>query len=141
MRFGSQVARTIDDHYREAITLGNRVYTASHRGDHRLALSQGRAALELHRGHGHHNQVPWVSIALSGVLGGLGMTEKATVPLAAAEQAAQRMLLEGMPGDVGENAEIRRSLQEAAGDKFHQWYERGRSMSLDDALAILEHLD
>ncbi|HSJ26569.1 MAG TPA: hypothetical protein VLB67_00045, partial [Acidimicrobiia bacterium] len=132
----TQVARTIGDHYREAVTTGNRVYIASHRGEYELAISQGKAALDIHRRHGHHNQVPWVSLALCGALVGLGRVEEACLLMGAADEAARRMLLEELPGDVRENAAIRRLVQQSAGSSFTEWYEKGRAMPLDEAVGL-----
>ncbi len=134
---GIAVARQIDDHYREATLLGNRVYIATHRGELDLALDLGRAALAIHRRHGHRNQLPWVSIAMSGAVVGQGRAEDAAILLAAAEESARRMHFEEGPGDVAENTAIRESIRQRAGGRFDEWYERGRQLSLEDVLAAV----
>lgn len=134
----SRVARRVGDHYREATVLGNSVYTATHRGDYDLALRHGRAALDIHRRFGHHNQMPWMSIAAAGALCGMGQHENAATLLGAAEAAARRMMLEEMPGDVEENLRIRQQIRQASGDRFEEWYRRGEAMPIEDALRVID---
>ena len=137
---GAQVARTIDDHYREAITTGNRIYLACHRGDYEVAVSLGKAAIDLHRRYGHHNQLPFASLAVCGALPHIGRLEEAVVLMGAADASYRRMGIEEMPGDVGENVKIRGMLREMAGSRFDEWYTRGTSMRIEDALDAIPEL-
>jgi tetratricopeptide (TPR) repeat protein len=134
----TQVARTIGDHYREGVTTGNRVYIATHRGDYELALSQGRAAVDIHRRHGHHNQLPSVALAVAGALVGLGRAEEACLLMGAADEAIRRMMLEEPPGDVHENLAIRERVRAAAGPAFAEWHARGQAMPLDEAVGLFD---
>lgn len=131
---GAQVARTIDDYYREAITIGNRIFIACHRGDFDLAISLGKAAFDLHRRYGHHNQIPSVALALAGALPHIGRLEEAVVLVGAADAAHRRMRLEELPGDVGENNRSRAKVRGLAGEMFDEWYARGQTMPIEEAL-------
>ena len=46
-----------------------------------------------------------------------------------------------MPGDVGENVKIREMLREMAGSHFDEWYSRGDSTRIEDALDAIPELE
>ncbi|HEX6254182.1 MAG TPA: adenylate/guanylate cyclase domain-containing protein [Euzebyales bacterium] len=130
------LARVIGDHQRDAVCHGNRVYIATRRGALTEALEFARYAVMHHQRHGHRNQLPWVSIALAGVLIRQDRVADAAMLVASAETAAQRLELHEMAGDIEENERIRALIAERAGDDLPRWHATGRTTPLDEALRI-----
>jgi predicted ATPase/class 3 adenylate cyclase len=128
------LARVIGDHQRDAVCFGNRIYTATRRGALTEALEFGRYAVAHHQRYGHRNHLPWVAVALAGVLIRQDRVADAAMLVAAAEAAAERLQLHEMAGDIAENAQIRALIAERAGRDLPRWHAEGRATPLDEAL-------
>jgi len=135
-RAGIELGRVTGDHQRDAVGHGNRVYTATHRGELDEAVELARYAVDLNQRYGHRNELPWVAIALAGALVRQGRVEDAAVLVASAEATAQRLGLREVAGDVPENERIRALIAERAGGHLERWRAQGRTMPLDEALRV-----
>jgi predicted ATPase/class 3 adenylate cyclase len=128
------LARVIDDHQRDAVCFGNRVYIATRRGALTEALEFARYAVAHHQRYGHRNHLPWVAVALAGVLIRQDRVADAARLVASAEATAARLQLREMAGDIGENERIRARIAERAGGDLTRWHAEGRATPLDEAL-------